>query len=176
MEGLMQETGPCYFIDNNATSPIINPYSFNEYANMLYVDEPISVGFSFGTETASSSYPAAATVWVFLQSWYRHFPQYENRNFGLFTESYGGHIGPTFVDYFLTQNTAISSGIMQGIEIPVVALGINNGCLDPEGQYGTYAQFAYNNTYRPLGYIINETTYHEMSHNYSIECVPALGK
>lgn len=176
MEGVFQETGPCYFVDSNATSPVNNPYSFNEYANMLFVDEPISVGFSYGTDRANSSYTAAAYVWTFLQSWYKHFPEYENRNFSLFTESYGGHLGPTFVDYFLTQNEVVESNKTQGIEIPVVALGINDGCIDPKGQYGTYAQFAYNNTYRPLGYIINETTYHERTHNYSIDCGPALSK
>lgn len=54
MIGLFQENGPCHFV-GSATEPTLNPYSFNEYANMLYVDQPIGVGFSYGT---GQRYPA----------------------------------------------------------------------------------------------------------------------
>jgi carboxypeptidase C (cathepsin A) len=173
MEGVLQETGPCYFVDYNATTPVNNPYSWNEYANMLYVDEPTGVGFSYGTDSANSSHTAAAYVWNFLQAWYDRFPEYKNREFGLFTESYGGHIGPTFVDYFQSKNAEIKNGSIKGINIPVVALGINNGALDPVGQYGSYADFGYNNSYKQL---IDHTTYVEFKHNYTISCGPALAK
>jgi carboxypeptidase C (cathepsin A) len=42
---------------------------------------------------------AAPFVWKFLQAFYAQFPAYKNRNFGLFTESYGGHYGPEFASY-----------------------------------------------------------------------------
>lgn len=35
MIGLFQENGPCRF-ENGASEPSLNPYSWNEYANMLY--------------------------------------------------------------------------------------------------------------------------------------------
>lgn len=44
MIGLFQENGPCHFV-NGASTPSLNPYSFNEFANMLYVDQPIGTGF-----------------------------------------------------------------------------------------------------------------------------------
>ncbi|MCJ1332642.1 hypothetical protein MMC10_009335 [Thelotrema lepadinum] len=174
MEGLFQETGPCYFTSDNTTTPVLNPYSFNEYANMLYVDQPVSVGFSYGTDIANSSSAAAAYMWTFLQSWYDRFPSYENRDFSLFTESYGGHMGPTIVDYILSQNAAVKAGDLgNATEIPVVALGINDGCLGPKTQFGTYAQYAYNNSYVQ---IINETYYNTLSDKYSNGCKPALAK
>ena len=40
MIGLFQENGPCHFVGGSST-PSLNPYSFNTYANMLYVDQPI---------------------------------------------------------------------------------------------------------------------------------------
>jgi len=61
---------------------------------MLYIDEPIGVGFSYGTDPANSTVGAAPYVWTLLQAFFAHFPQYDNREFGLFTESYGGHYGP----------------------------------------------------------------------------------
>jgi carboxypeptidase D len=61
---------------------------------MLYVDQPIGAGFSYGTESVNSTESAAPYVWILLQAFFELFPQYENRDFGLFTESYGGHYGP----------------------------------------------------------------------------------
>ena len=92
MIGLFQENGPCHF-ENGASEPSLNPNSFNNYANMLYIDQPIGVGFSYGDDQVSSSDQAATYVWILLQAFYAQFPQYENRDFGIFTESYGGHYG-----------------------------------------------------------------------------------
>lgn len=88
-----KENGPCQFV-GNAPTPTRNPYSWNEFANMLYVDQPIGVGFSYGKNDVSSSVQAAPLVWTLLQAFFAHFPKYESRDFGLFTESYGGHYGP----------------------------------------------------------------------------------
>lgn len=86
MIGLFQENGPCHFV-NGASTPSLNPYSFNTYANMLYVDQPIGTGFSYGTDDVTSTVTAAPYVWTLLQAFYAQFPQYESRNFGIFTES-----------------------------------------------------------------------------------------
>ena len=61
---------------------------------MLYVDQPIGVGFSYGTDDVDSTVTAATYVWTLIQAFFAQFPQYESRDFGLFTESYGGHYGP----------------------------------------------------------------------------------
>ena len=128
--GLFQENGPCQFYDNSS-EPSLNPYSWNEYANMLYVDQPIGTGFSYGRDPVTSTVTAAPYVWKLMQAFYSRFPEYENRDFGLFTESYGGHYGPQFADYFESQNSAIVSGKLKGEKSDLVALGINNGWFDP---------------------------------------------
>ena len=90
-----QENGPCHFV-NGSSTPSLNPYSFNEYANMLYVDQPLGTGFSHGTgkDNTTSTIKAAPYVWKLMQAFFTQFPGYQNRDFGLFTESYGGHYGP----------------------------------------------------------------------------------
>lgn len=170
MIGLFQEHGPCHFVDD-ATEPSLNEYSWNTYANMLYVDQPIGTGFSYGTDPVTSTVSAAEYVWKFLQNFYEAFPDYESRDFGLWTESYGGHYGPEFAAYFESQNSAIDAGTIDGEKINLVAVGINNGWIDPALQYQAYPIFAYNNTYKQL---INERQYEKYMTAYTEECVPAM--
>lgn len=107
----------------------------------LYVDQPIGTGFSYGTDDAVSTIAAAPRVWNLLQAFYAQFPEYENRDFGLFTESYGGHYGPEFAFYFEQQNAAIDAGTIKGEKINLVALGINNGWIDPGKSPCAYSYF-----------------------------------
>ncbi|TVY82157.1 Carboxypeptidase S1 [Lachnellula suecica] len=117
---------------------------------MLYVDQPIGTGFSYGTDPVTSTVTAAPYVWTLLQSFFASFPQYESRDFGIFTESYGGHYGPEFASYFER---------------------INNGWYDPIIQYKAYVDFSYNNTYKPLITAAQHTTY---TNTYTSKCLPLL--
>lgn len=95
------------------------------------MDQPIGAGFSYGTSDTTSTVKAAPKVWALMQSFYTQFPDYKNRDFGVFTESYGGHYAPEFADYFQDQNEAIDKGTVKGEKIKLVAVGINNGWIDP---------------------------------------------
>ncbi|KAH7010545.1 carboxypeptidase S1 [Ilyonectria destructans] len=172
MIGLFQENGPCTF-NKGGSEPTLNPYSWNTFANMLYVDQPIGTGFSYGTDDAVSTLAAAPRVWNLLQAFYAQFPEYENRDFGLFTESYGGHYGPEFAFYFEQQNAAINAGTIKGEKINLIALGINNGWIDPGDQYKDYIDYAANNTYRKL---ITPKQYSTYLSTYQAKCVPAFAK
>jgi carboxypeptidase C (cathepsin A) len=155
---------------------------------MLYIDQPIGTGFSYGKDPVTSTVTAAPYVWTFLQAFFAQFPQYESRDFGLFTESYGGHYGPgisparstfcitmliepEFASYFESQNAAIANGTTKGENISLVALGINNGWYDPIIQYKAYIDFSYNNTYSPLISASQHTSY---TNTYTSSCLPAL--
>lgn len=168
--GLFTQNGPCHFV-NNETSPSLNQYSFNSYANMLYVDQPIGAGFSYGNTTVNSTKSAAPLVWNLLQAFYDSFPEYENREFGIFTESYGGHYGPEFVRYILAQNAAITQGDIQGEEIKMTALGISNGWFSAAIQEKANIEYAYSNPYRQ---IINESFHDELLNRYDTKVKSAL--
>lgn len=46
MVGATSDGGPCTVLED-ANTTASNPFSFNTYSNMLYIDEPVSTGFSF---------------------------------------------------------------------------------------------------------------------------------
>ncbi|KAL2043728.1 hypothetical protein N7G274_003247 [Stereocaulon virgatum] len=46
MIGLLQENGPCV-INDDSNSTTLNPWSWNNEVNMLYIDQPVQTGFSW---------------------------------------------------------------------------------------------------------------------------------
>lgn len=104
------------------------------------------------SSTANSTQHAAIAIWHFAQTWFEEFPQYKpnDERISLFTESYGGHYGPGFMNYFVEQNAKIRNG-----EIPaegahylhLSTLGIINGCIDAPDMIESEIEFSYNNTY-----------------------------
>lgn len=48
MLGLLVENGPC-FINHDSNSTTLNPFSWNNEVNMLYLDQPVQVGLSYDT-------------------------------------------------------------------------------------------------------------------------------
>lgn len=172
MIGLFQEHGPCHFV-GGSSKPTLNPNSWNTYANMLYIDQPIGTGFSYGTNDVTSTVTAAPYVWNLLQAFLAAYPQYKSREFGLFTESYGGHYGPQFAAHFQAQNDKIAKGSLSGEPIKLVALGINNGWIDPELQFKAYVDYSYNNSYRQL---ISKSQYNSYLSAYNTKCLPQIKK
>jgi carboxypeptidase D len=167
MIGLFQENGPCKFKVGAAnTTPVNNTFSFNNYANMLYIDQPIGVGFSYGSNPVNSTATAAPYVWNLIQAFYSSFPEYKSRDFGIFSESYGGHYAPEFAQYIQTQNKAKA-----GENINIVALGINNGWMDSLIQEPNYIEYSYNNSYKPF---IAKEQYDYYMGRYTDICLPEL--
>ncbi|CDO77361.1 hypothetical protein BN946_scf184787.g10 [Trametes cinnabarina] len=143
MIGLFQEHGPCQVAADGETT-VLNPFSWNNLTNIIYIDQPIGTGFSFGTINVNSTFAAAPAVWTAFQVLFesREFARFQSREFIFATESYGGHYGPEFVTYFDEQNAKIRSGQLKGEEINVSALMINNGWYDPLIQNKAYVEFA----------------------------------
>ncbi|KAF8639214.1 hypothetical protein AX17_001699 [Amanita inopinata Kibby_2008] len=145
MIGLFQENGPC-FVNPDGKTTTLNANSWNEISNMIYIDQPIGTGYSYGNDTVNSTWTAAPPVWEAFQILFEsgEFSTYKNREFILATESYGGHYGPEFVTYFDQQNALIDSGAITGEKVVVSALMINNGWFDPLIQNKAYIDFATN--------------------------------
>ncbi|KAJ7976577.1 Carboxypeptidase [Quillaja saponaria] len=93
--GAFTEHGP--FITNEKTL-VKNEYSWNKEANLLYLESPAGVGFSYSTNNSFYSYIndeiTAQDSLVFLQRWFLKFPEYKNRDLYISGESYAGHYVP----------------------------------------------------------------------------------
>ncbi|KAF7175275.1 hypothetical protein CNMCM7691_007315 [Aspergillus felis] len=61
MIGLLQENGPC-LVNADSNSTEINPWSWNNYVNMLYIDQPNQVGFSYDVPT-NGTYDQLNAAW-----------------------------------------------------------------------------------------------------------------
>ncbi|KAK6227430.1 serine carboxypeptidase [Colletotrichum tabaci] len=48
--GLLEENGPC-FVNEDSKTTRLNPWSWNNEVNLLYIDQPTQVGFSYDTPT-----------------------------------------------------------------------------------------------------------------------------
>ncbi|THY32661.1 peptidase S10, serine carboxypeptidase [Aureobasidium pullulans] len=191
--GLFQELGPCNVTANLTTQ--VNPYSWSEVSNMLFLSQPFGVGFSYSEEeqgsfnpvtgsfqnateaNATGTYPAinateidttdlaAIAAWHVLQGFLGALPQLDagigsNKEFNLWTESYGGHYGPSFFNYFNDQNKLISNGTIPGVKLDFNTLGIGNGIIDEYIQAPHYPEFAVNNSYGIKS--VNDTVYNYM--------------
>lgn len=71
---------------------------FVSEANMLYLESPAGVGFSYSANQTFYSYVndemTARDNLVFLRRWFVKFPQYKQRDFFITGESYAGHYVP----------------------------------------------------------------------------------
>ncbi|KAI9894729.1 MAG: hypothetical protein M1814_002086 [Vezdaea aestivalis] len=63
MIGLLQENGPCHVLDDSNTT-ILNPWSFNNEVNMLYIDQPVQVGFSYDSLANGTLDPLSGDVTI----------------------------------------------------------------------------------------------------------------
>ncbi|XP_052172374.1 serine carboxypeptidase-like 45 [Diospyros lotus] len=95
-----------------------NDYSWNKAANMLYLESPAGVGFSYSANKSFySSVNDAATArdsLVFLEHWFSQFPEYKNREFFITGESYGGHYVPQLAEFIIRSKAPFN---LKGIAI-----------------------------------------------------------
>lgn len=189
----VSELGPCNVTKDLKTQ--LNPYSWSEKSNMLFLSQPLGVGFSYSEEEAGSLNPftgeqedasygvdgrypeinatglsttdlSAVATWHVLQAFVTSLPQLDSKvgkkekTFNLWTESYGGHYGPSFYNYFYEQNQLINNGTIKGTPLIFDTLGIINGIVDQGIQTPYYPEFAIHNTYGIKA--VNDTVYEYM--------------
>ncbi|XP_055818689.1 serine carboxypeptidase-like 46 isoform X3 [Solanum dulcamara] len=127
--GAFMENGP--FRPRKDGSLMKNKYSWNLESNMLYVDSPIGVGFSYSnTSSDHINWDDAATAkenLQFILKWFNKFPQYRNSDVYLTGESYAGHYIPQFAVLLLDYNRMPN---VKPIKLKSIALG--NPLLDIE--------------------------------------------
>ncbi|XP_073311707.1 serine carboxypeptidase-like 26 [Primulina huaijiensis] len=105
--GAAAELGPLRAGKNGAALEF-NRYSWNKESNLLFLESPVGVGFSY-TNT-SSDYTriddgfVAEDAYTFLVNWLRRFPQFKDHEFFISGESYAGHYVPQLAELVYDRN------------------------------------------------------------------------
>ncbi|XP_074329228.1 serine carboxypeptidase-like 32 isoform X3 [Apium graveolens] len=105
--GATQELGP-FIVDGHARELKFNPYSWTREANMLFLESPVGVGFSYSN--TSSDYRklgddfTANDAYAFLQKWFLKFPSYRKRILYIAGESYAGRYVPDLAALIQNKN------------------------------------------------------------------------
>ncbi|XP_041014953.1 serine carboxypeptidase-like 34 isoform X2 [Juglans microcarpa x Juglans regia] len=152
------ELGPFFPQQAAGTKPLLNlnPYSWNKVANLLFVESPFGVGFSYtntstdfaelgDTRTAKDSY-------TFLVNWFRRFPQFKSHEFYIAGESYAGHYVPQLSEAILDNNKNASKNTF----INLKGFMIGNAALDSEADNEGIADYAWNHA------MISDRLYHDI--------------
>ncbi|XP_009590149.1 serine carboxypeptidase-like 26 isoform X1 [Nicotiana tomentosiformis] len=105
--GAAVELGPL-LVKNNGDGLDFNIYSWNKEANLLFLESPVGVGFSY-TNTSSDLTNlddnfSAEDAYNFLVNWLERFPEFKNREFFISGESYAGHYVPQLAELVYNRN------------------------------------------------------------------------
>ena len=103
--GMFTELGP-YVLDKNGNAKL-NPYSWNQVANVLFLEQPAGVGFSYPAGSTNDTITANDT-YEGLVEFFRLHPELEGRPFYVAGESYGGHYVPNVVKAIRDNNALIN--------------------------------------------------------------------
>ena len=102
LEGFFQENGLIQWTWGQF-DPTINPYSWVNLTNMLWVEQPVGTGFSIGTPTATSEEDIAADFVKFFKNFQKIFGIKKYKIF-VTGESYAGRYVPYIANEMLDQN------------------------------------------------------------------------
>jgi len=102
LAGLFQENGPVY---TNRTDYKLyyNPYSWNNFADVLYVDQPVTTGLSVAANESSLCHNEICICRNFYSFFLRFLdknPEYIKRDLYFSGESYAGRYIPAIAAYF----------------------------------------------------------------------------
>ncbi|KAJ8462046.1 hypothetical protein ONZ45_g18075 [Pleurotus djamor] len=141
--GLLFELGPCAIADNGQGTKF-NPNSWNTNANIIFLDQPVNVGYSYSDDgsTVNNTPAAAIDVYAFLELFLNRFPEYADVPFHIAAESYGGTYAPNFANLIHKQNKQLSVAPTPGLRrINLASVILANGLTDPYTQMGSIADY-----------------------------------
>ncbi|KAI8801254.1 Alpha/Beta hydrolase protein [Cladochytrium replicatum] len=166
LTGLFMELGPCRATNGGSGNGTEwNAYSWNDKSNVIFLDQPVNVGFSYSESSeTTNTVDAAKDVYAFLQLFLQEFPKYSALPFHVTGESYAGHYIPAIASEIIAGNYDLpeppnpdypddplpDEPEADNIYINLASIAIGNGLTDPLTQYKFYADFAADTKYGPV--------------------------
>ena len=127
------ENGPMFIDKDGNAQP--NPYSWNDKAWTLYIDQPLGTGYGHSSQRDIPELEdeVADKFFTFLKTFYDLHPELKPLRLFIGGFSYGGHYVPAIANklYFYNNNFFNLQGIM-----------IGNGWTSPATQQSSYIDFA----------------------------------
>ncbi|GAV67698.1 Peptidase_S10 domain-containing protein [Cephalotus follicularis] len=113
--GASEEVGP-FRVRSEGRTLYLSKYAWNREANLLFLDSPAGVGFSY-SNTSSDTYTVgdkrtASDAYTFLINWIERFPRYKHRTFFLAGESYAGHYIPELSQIIVRKHKGVKNPIL----------------------------------------------------------------
>uniref|UniRef100_A0A2P2MCW3 Uncharacterized protein MANES_08G061300 n=1 Tax=Rhizophora mucronata TaxID=61149 RepID=A0A2P2MCW3_RHIMU len=131
--GAFIEHGP--FKTSRGGTLVKNNYSWNKVANMLYLESPAGVGFSYSKDASfyqsvNDTFTAQDNL-IFLQNWLENYPDYKTRDFYITGDSYAGHYVPQLAKLI----------VQEGSKFNLKGIAVGNPLLEFETDENSRALF-----------------------------------
>ena len=124
----MTELGP-FFAQADGTLKA-NPWAWNTEANVIFLEHPVGVGFSYSNDTKFyndiTDEEDAADFYTFMKGWYSQFPEYASNPLWITGESYGGHYVPHFTQKIAQENAAAAAGVAGAVHMNIQGFMVGN--------------------------------------------------
>ncbi|KAL4010356.1 hypothetical protein IC575_030207 [Cucumis melo] len=128
--GAAQELGP-FLVQTNGTLKL-NPFSWNKAANMLFLESPVGVGFSYTNKSTDleklGDKITAQDSYAFLIGWFKRFPNFKLHHFYIAGESYAGHYAPQLAELIHKRNKNCTKDLIVNLK----GLLIGNAAINDE--------------------------------------------
>ena len=130
LDGLVYEHGPFRFDPTDPSKLIRFNYTWAKKSNMLYIEAPVGVGFSYSDDPKDYNCTDDTTAqdnMHAVEKFYDLFPEYKSNDLYLTGESYAGVYIPTLAEAIVL---ADQKGLYTGAKLKGIAVG--NGCTGTE--------------------------------------------
>lgn len=117
---------------------LVNEWAWTKATNMMYVEMPQGVGFSYGTMPNSES-DIGVDFHGFLLNFYDTFPHMKDKKLFLFGESYAGYYVPSIAHQINQENLLVKKHDRVKLE----GIGLGNGWVEAETQGPAVIDFAW---------------------------------
>ncbi|XP_062144044.1 serine carboxypeptidase-like 20 [Alnus glutinosa] len=144
-DGFVYEHGPFNFEEGKPKGNLprlhLNPYSWSKVSNIIYLDSPAGVGFSYwknSSEHITGDVETASDTHSFLLQWFGQFPEFLPNPFYISGESYAGIYVPTLA-------SQVVKGIKNGAKPLLNFKGymVGNGVTDQRFDGNALVPFAH---------------------------------
>ncbi|KAL4788876.1 Alpha/Beta hydrolase protein [Aspergillus venezuelensis] len=112
--GNLMEIGPCRIAPGGGYT-VPNEFGWNTNATVIFVDQPVGVGYSRGERIPNGIVESSLVMHRFLRQFFLTFPDLTSRDFYIAGESYGGSWVPALATTILQSQTLEEALAVQGL-------------------------------------------------------------